>query len=79
MKLLKNIAENRFAACTESARLLIFSHEAARRATTGGLFPKIHFSVGRHIRDDSTSSAAKTNLTRYEIFRGKVSWRINQK
>jgi hypothetical protein len=78
MKSLKNIAENRFAACRKSRRLIIFSTEAVRRAMTGSLFTEFHFSVGRHFRDDSTSPIAGTNLTRHEIFRGKVSWRKNQ-
>jgi hypothetical protein len=67
MNHLKNIVKNRFAACTKSARLLIFSPDAARRVTTGGWFPKFHFSIS-HFRDEFTPTTAEINFTRHEIF-----------
>jgi hypothetical protein len=83
MKNRKNIAGKRFAACVRSLRLLNFFPEAARRATVGGLFLKFIFSAGCHFRDEftspmmSASELAYFNLTRHEIFRGKVSRRKN--
>jgi hypothetical protein len=84
MKHQKNIADERFAACAHGARLLPFSLEAARRVRAGGLFLNFSsFSAGCLFRDDftslmSASEPAHLNLTRHEIFRGKVSRRKNQ-
>jgi hypothetical protein len=78
MKPQKNIADKRFAACVPSPRLLIFLPEAARRATAGGLFLDFNFSAGCHFRYDSTLLMSANNLTRHEIFRGKVSRRKDQ-
>ena len=78
MKPQKNIAVKRFAACMTGPRLLIFLLEAARRATAGGLFLSFNFSAGCHFRDDFTPLMNANNLTRHEIFRGKVSRRKNQ-
>ena len=44
-------AQNRFAACRESARLLILISDAVQCATSGDLFPKFQFSGG-HFRDE---------------------------
>ena len=71
MNRLKNIVENRFAACTKSARLLIFSADAARRVTTGGWFPKFSFSVS-HFRDGFTPPTAEINLTRAQIAKTEI-------
>jgi hypothetical protein len=78
MKLQKNIAGKCFAACTQGARLLIFLSEAARRATAGGMSWEFGFSASCHFRDDFTPRMSENNLTRHEIFRGKVSRRKNQ-
>jgi hypothetical protein len=78
MKSLKNIANKCFAACTESVRLLDFFTDVARRATTDGLFPEFQLSTGGHFRDGFIPLTAENNLTRREIFRGKVSRRKNQ-
>jgi hypothetical protein len=73
-----NLHLNRFAACTEGSRLLIFLSEAARRATTGGMSWEFGFSASCHFRDDFTPPMSADSLTRHEIFRGKVSRRKNQ-
>jgi len=78
MKKTRIMAGKCFAACTQGSRLLIFLSEAARRATTGGLFPEFQFSAGGHFRDDFAPLMASNILTRHEIFRGKVSRRKNQ-
>jgi hypothetical protein len=79
MNRLKNIAENRFAACTNGARLLTFLPDAARRATAGRFSFTFQFSAGNSFRDYSVPTANKNSFTRCEIFRGKVSRRKNQK
>jgi hypothetical protein len=78
MKYQKNIANKRFAACAAGLRLLNFLPEAARRATVGGLSRNFYFSAGCRFRDDFTPPMSENNLTRHEIFRGKVSRRKNQ-
>jgi len=80
MKYQKNIADKRFAACVQRPRLLNFSSEAARRVTVGGLSLNFNFSAGCLFRDDFTSPMSASdlthfNLSRHEIFRGKVSRR----
>jgi hypothetical protein len=75
----KNIANTRFAACTASARLLIFSGDAARRATAGSCSTNFQFSTGGFFRSDFMPLSDNKNLNRHEIFRGKVSRRNNQK
>jgi hypothetical protein len=78
MKRKKNIVDKCFAACTDGSRLLIFLSEAARRATAGGLSWEFGFSASCHFRDDFTPLMNTDNLTRHEIFRGKISRRKNQ-
>jgi hypothetical protein len=75
----KNIAKSRFAACTAGAALLFFFTEAARRVTAGGFSGNFNFSTGGHFRDDFIPLTGQNNLTRHEIFRGKISRRNNQK
>jgi hypothetical protein len=67
----------RFASCARVTRLLQILPEAARRAVDGEMF--LTFPVGRNFGDDLTQATmSKINLTRREIFRGKVSLRQNQ-
>jgi hypothetical protein len=68
----------RFASCLRVARLLKILPEAARRAVDGeALF--LNFPVVRNFGDDfAQATMSKINLTRSEIFRGKVSQRKNQ-
>jgi hypothetical protein len=42
------------------------------------MFWEFDFSAGCHFRDDFTSLMNNDNLTRREIFRGKISRRQNQ-
>jgi len=79
MKRQKNIVNTRFAACTDNARLINFLMDAARRAIAGGRFWEFNFSTGGHFRDSFIPLTGKNNLTRHEIFRGKLSRRKNQK
>lgn len=79
MKDQKNIIDERFAACTAQARLLIFFMAAARRAANDGWFGSFNFSAGGHFRDSFTPLPGKNILTRHGIFRGKISRRNNQK
>jgi hypothetical protein len=75
----KNIVKARFAACTDNAWLLTFWMDAARRAIAGGRFWEFTYSTGGHFRDSFTVPMSMNNLTRHEIFRGKLSRRNNQK
>jgi hypothetical protein len=79
LKRQKNIANTRFAACTDNAWLLTFWMDAARRAIAGRRFWEFSFSTGGHFRDSFSPAMNKNNLTRHEIFRGKLSRRNNQK
>jgi hypothetical protein len=74
----KNIAENRFAACTRGGRLLIFLPEAARCATAGRFSFEIHFSAGDFFCGQTIPATTRNRFTRREIFRGKISRRNNQ-
>jgi hypothetical protein len=66
-----------FASCARVPRLLKILPEAARRAMTGEEFSA--FPAGRNFSDDFTQATMnKLNLTRHEIFRGKISLRKNQ-
>jgi hypothetical protein len=72
---LKNneVLSGRFAPCTSGLRLLITLAQAARRATTGGVFVS---SAGLKFCDAfSPSPMNKINLTRREICRGRISLR----
>ena len=67
----------RFASCARVARLLKILPEAARRAVDGEAF--LIFPAVRNFGDDfAQATMSKINLTRSEIFRGKVSQRKNQ-
>jgi hypothetical protein len=78
MNRLKFHPKNRFAACTAGARLLIFCVQA-RRVSAGGFSRCSSFPAGVGFRDGFTIPMSEKNLTRHEIFRGKVSRRKNQK
>jgi hypothetical protein len=78
MKRQKNIVNTRFAACADPARRLNLLVDAARRAITGGRFWEFDFSTGGHFRDSFIPLMSNDNLTRHEIFRGKISRRNNQ-
>jgi hypothetical protein len=78
MNRLKFHAKNRFAACTADSRLLLFCVQA-RRVSAGGFSRSFNFPAGGGCRDGFTIPMPGKNLTRHEIFRGKVSRRKNQK
>jgi len=72
----------RFAACATAPRLLSIGLRTARRAPAGETGSHFQLSAGGDFRDRSGSVAKnsdKTNLTRCEIFRGKVPPRKTQK
>jgi len=77
MKAALTLNKMRFASCTRVARLLRILPEAARPALDGGEF--LIFSAGRNFDDGFTQATMnKMNLTRHEVFRGKISRRKNQ-
>ena len=77
MKATLTLEKMRFASCMRVARLLMILPEAARRAVDGEAF--LIFPAVRNFSDDFTQATInKMNLTRREIFRGKVSVRKNQ-
>jgi len=68
----KNIEKPRFAACKNGARLLqVCARAAGRRPVSKSVSPS-HLSAGRSFRGGLSSGLQKINLTRCEIFRGKV-------
>jgi hypothetical protein len=77
MNRLKFHAKNRFAACTASPRLLLFCVQARRCPPAD--FLSFNFPAGGGLRDGFTIPMPGKNLTRHEIFRGKISRRKNQK
>ncbi|HEY2329739.1 MAG TPA: hypothetical protein VGI63_07995 [Verrucomicrobiae bacterium] len=79
MNLQKNIASCRFAACADGVRLVKICVRAAGRAPASKSVSKVHLSAGGFHGGYTPGSRHKINLTRCEIFRGKVSRRKNQK
>jgi hypothetical protein len=77
----KNIAAARFAACANAARLLTISGRAAGRMPVSKSVSSVHLSAGRFFRGEPSRSSQNNNinLTRCEIFRGKVPPRQTQK
>jgi hypothetical protein len=73
----KNESFARFVSCVRGAGLLMISSQVARRAMNGeGLSI---FSAGKRFTDDFKPVVTdKNNLTRCEIFRGKVPQRKTQ-
>jgi hypothetical protein len=81
MKRERNIEDRRFAACTAGAQLLSIYPRTARRAPAGESGSHFHLSAGCHSRGRFQSVSQKSdkiNLTRCEIFRGKVPPRKTQ-
>jgi hypothetical protein len=77
----KNMIGWRFAACTARARLLSLYSRTARRAPASESGSQFHLSAGCNSRDrfrPVSQQTNKLNLTRCEIFRGKVSPRQTQ-
>jgi hypothetical protein len=75
----KNMKEPRFAACGKVARLLTISGRAAGRMPVSESVSPVHLSAGSIFHGESSSgSRNKINLTRCEIFRGKVPPRQTQ-
>jgi len=73
--------DRRFAACVAGGGLLSIWVRTARRAPVSESSTYFHLSAGCHSRDRLTSvsqQSKNTNLTRCEIFRGKVPPRITQ-
>jgi hypothetical protein len=76
----KNVKEPRFAACANGRRLLTIFVRAAGRVPVSKSVSPVHLSAGRFFHGESSSgSRNKMNLTRGEIFRGKVPPRQTQK
>jgi hypothetical protein len=77
----KNLTNPRFAACGKAARLLTISGRAAGRVPVSKSVSPVHLSAGRwfHGELSSGSQNSSINLTRSEIFRGKVPPRQTQK
>jgi hypothetical protein len=72
----KIVARPRFAACAAGARLLSINARAARRAPASESVSPVQLSAGGFSRDGITHGPQNNiNLTRCEIFRGKVSLR----
>jgi hypothetical protein len=66
------VVKARFAACESGARLLqICARAAGRRPVSKSVSPS-HLSAGRNFHGGVSSGLQKINLTRCEIFRGKV-------
>jgi hypothetical protein len=76
----KNIENRRFAACAAGARLLSICVSTARRAPVSESGSQFHLSAGCFFRDrqDRLPKKSAENLTRCEIFRGKVPPRKTQ-
>jgi hypothetical protein len=77
MKATLPMEKMRFASCVQVSRLLMILPEAARRAVDGEaflIFPALLNFSG----DFRPAPMNKINLTRHEIFRGKISQRQTQ-
>jgi hypothetical protein len=76
----KNREGTRFAACGKAARLLTISDRAAGRVPVSKSVSPVHLSAGRFFHGEASSGSQNiVNLTRCEIFRGKVPPRQTQK
>jgi hypothetical protein len=77
----KNLVQPRFAACGNAARLLTISVRAAGRVPASKSVSPVHLSAGRFFHGELSSGSQNknVNLTRCEIFRGKVPPRQTQK
>jgi hypothetical protein len=75
-----NVANPRFVACEKAARLLKICVRAAGRVPVSKSVSPVHLSAGSFFHGElSSGSRNKFNLTRCEIFRGKVPPRQTQK
>jgi hypothetical protein len=76
----KIVANPRFAACGKAARLLTISGRAAGRVPVSKSVSPVHLSAGNYFHGESSSGSQNNsmNLTRCEIFRGKVPPRQTQ-
>jgi hypothetical protein len=77
----KNLRQTRFAACGKAARLLTISDRAAGRVPVSKSVSPVHLSAGHFFHGEWSSGSQNKNvdLTRCEIFRGKVPPRQTQK
>jgi hypothetical protein len=77
----KNVANPRFVACGNGARLLTISGRAAGRVPVSKSVSPVHLSAGHYFHGELSSGSQNksVNLTRCEIFRGKVPPRQTQK
>jgi len=77
----KNLEKSRFAACEKAARLLTICVRAAGRVPVSKSVSPVHLSAGNYFHGESSSGSQNNNinLTRCEIFRGKVPPRQTQK
>jgi len=77
----KNMVEPRFVACVNVARLLKICVRAAGRVPVSKSVSPVHLSAGNYFHGESSSGSQNNNinLTRCEIFRGKVPPRQTQK
>jgi hypothetical protein len=72
-------ARRRFAACAAGAGLLSISVRAARRWPASKSISTVHLSAGGFLPNGGTPGLPdKINLTRCEIFRGKIPRRNTQ-
>jgi hypothetical protein len=75
----KNLEKSRFVACGNGARLLTICGRAAGRMPVSKSVSPVHLSAGNFSYGGlSSGSKNKINLTRCEIFRGKVPPRQTQ-
>jgi hypothetical protein len=84
MKIVKQqkiVAHPRFAACESGARLLQICARAAGRVPVSKSVSPSHLSAGSFFHGELSSGSQNrnVNLTRCEIFRGKVPPRQTQK
>jgi len=77
----KNMVQTRFVACASAARLLKICVRAAGRVPVSKSVSPVYLSAGNYFHGEVSSGSQNrnVNLTRCEIFRGKVSPRQTQK
>ena len=75
------MVQTRFVACVNAARLLKICVRAAGRMPVSKSVSPVHLSAGNYFHGEVSSGYQNrnVNLTRCEIFRGKVSPRQTQK
>jgi len=77
----KHLEKSRFVACEKAARLLKICVRAAGRVPVSKSVSPAHLSAGNCFHGESSAGSQinNMNLTRCEIFRGKVPPRQTQK